>query len=39
MAYRYDPRRRFVPKRPIRSFMDLGIYQATGKISVEIVKK
>ena len=37
--YRYDPRRRFVPKRPIRSFMDLGIYQATEKISVEIVKK
>ena len=39
MAYRYDPRRRFVPKRPIRSFMDLGIYQATEKISVEIMKK
>ena len=39
MSYRYDPRRRFVPKRPIRSFMDLGIYQATEKISVEIVKR
>lgn len=39
MNYKYDPRRRFVPKRPIRSFMDLGIYQATEKISVEIVKK
>lgn len=39
MSYRYDPRRRFVPKRSIRSFMDLGIYQATEKISVEVVKK
>ena len=39
MNYRYDPRRRFVPRRPIRSFMDLGIYQTTEKISVEIMKK
>jgi len=39
MEYRYDPRRRFVPRRPIRSFMDLGIYQTTEKISVEIMKK
>lgn len=39
MNYKYDPRRRFVPKRPIRSFMDLGIYQTTEKISVEIMKK
>ena len=37
MVYRYSPQRKF--KRPIRSFRDLGIYQSTNSISVEIMKK
>jgi len=37
-TYRYSPERRFRPKRPIRSFRDLGIYQTTEKISVEIMR-
>ncbi|MGC9070775.1 MAG: hypothetical protein ACP5IO_05645 [Elusimicrobiales bacterium] len=39
MNYKYNPQRRFIPKRLIRSFRDLGIYQTTEKISVEIMKK
>lgn len=39
MPYRYSPQTRFRPKRPIRSFRDLGIYQSTSKISVDILKR
>ncbi len=39
MAYRFSPASRFYPKRPIRSFRDLGIYQSTNRISVEIMKR
>jgi len=35
--YRYSPAARFRPKRPIRSFRDLGIYQSTNRIAVEIM--
>ena len=38
MSYRYSPKSGFKRRRPIRSFRDLGIYQTTEKISVEIVK-
>jgi len=38
MSYRYSPRSKFKRRRPIRSFRDLGIYQTTEKISVEIMK-
>ena len=38
-GWRYSPAGRFRPKRPIRSFRDLGIYQTTEQISVEIMKK
>jgi len=38
MSYRYSPKSSFKRRMPIRSFRDLGIYQTTEKISVEIVK-
>jgi len=38
MSYRYSPKSRFRSKRPVRSFRDLGIYQTTEKISVEIMR-
>jgi len=39
MTYKYNPGSRFRPKRPIRSFRDLEVYQKTAEIFVEVMKK
>ncbi|MBU3955186.1 hypothetical protein KJ633_01860 [bacterium] len=38
MAYRFSPKSNFKRRMPVRSFRDLGIYQTTEKISVEIMR-
>lgn len=36
--YRYSPSSRLNARKPIRSFRDLGVYQSTKQISVEIMR-